>query len=133
MTSWIQRRLPRPMSEEREALSSANVAKTALPSAERNNPESVAELRTQAAEGKDEARRLFEFALELVDSDTDRAALNDVRYFMSWLYWEDGDYLRAAVLSDFLARRYPEHRTARRRRELRCLVRAVGAAGIGQE
>jgi hypothetical protein len=96
----------------KEALSSANAAKQALPSAERNKADSVAELRAQISEGMGEARRYFASALELVESDTDRAALNDVRYFMSWLYWEDGDYYRAAVLSDFLARRYPDHRTA---------------------
>ena len=38
--------------------------------------------------------------------------LNEVRYFLCWLYWEAGDYYQAAVLGDFLARRYPDHPAA---------------------
>src|SRR6185312_4913737 len=32
----------------------------------------------------------------------------EIRYFLCWLYWEAEDYYRAAVLGDFLARRYPD-------------------------
>ena len=96
----------------KEALSSLNAAKQALPTAERNNPDAVAELKTQIDEGMEDARRLLNTAMMLVDSDTDISKLNEVRYFVSWLYWEEGDYYRAAVLGDFLARRYPDHAAA---------------------
>ena len=38
--------------------------------------------------------------------------VNEVRYFLCWLYWEAEDYYRAAVLGEFLARRYPDHPAA---------------------
>jgi tetratricopeptide (TPR) repeat protein len=96
----------------KEAMAAVNAAKVALPSAERNNPPAVAELRTQMEEGKDEARRYLRMATTLVDDQTEQATLNDVRYYLSWLYWESGDYYRAAVLGEFLARRYPDHAAA---------------------
>ena len=51
-------------------------------------------------------------ATTLVDDDTDPKLLNEVRYFLCWLYWESEDYYRAAVLGEFLARRYPDHPAA---------------------
>lgn len=96
----------------KEALASANAAKQAIPTAEKNNPEAVPDLQAQVAEGNDEARHDLQLAVSLVDDETDRASLNQIRYFLSWLYWEDKDYYRAAVLGDFLARRYPDHPAA---------------------
>jgi tetratricopeptide (TPR) repeat protein len=96
----------------KDAMASVNAAKMALPSAVKNNPAAIPELRTQMDESKNEARRNFRLALALVDEDTDRDQLNEVRYFLCWLYWEGGEYFQAAVLGDFLARRYPEHPAA---------------------
>jgi hypothetical protein len=96
----------------KEALSSANAAKQAIPTAEKNNPEAVPELQSQIDEGNDDARHYLQLAVSLADDETDRASLNQARYFISWLYWEDKDYYRAAVLGDFLARRYPDHPAA---------------------
>jgi len=96
----------------KEALASYNAAKLALPSAEKNNPEAIPELKAQMEQGKEEARRNFQAATVLIDDDTDPKLLNEVRYFLCWLYWEYQDYYRAAVLGDFLARRYPDHPAA---------------------
>ncbi len=96
----------------KEALASYNAAKLALPSAEKNNPEAVPELQTQMEEGKDQARLYFRIATTLVDDDTDPKLLNEVRYFLCWLYWESQDYYRAAILGEFLAKRYPDHAAA---------------------
>ena len=63
-------------------------------------------------EGIEEARRNFRLAMTLVDDDTDPKLVNEVRYFLCWLYWENEDYYRAAVLGEFLARRYPDHPAA---------------------
>lgn len=96
----------------KDAMASVNAAKQALPSAAKNNPEAIPELRLQSEESKREARELFAVALSLVDDDTKVDQLNEVRYFLCWLDWESGDYYRAAVLGDFLARRYPDHPAA---------------------
>jgi tetratricopeptide (TPR) repeat protein len=96
----------------KDALASYNAAKLALPSAQRNNPDAMPELQAQMDEGKDSARRHFRAATALVDDDTDVKLLNEVRYFLCWLYWESEDYYRAAVLGEFLARRYPDHPAA---------------------
>jgi tetratricopeptide (TPR) repeat protein len=96
----------------KEAMASVNAAKQALPSAAKNNPLAISELRLQAEQGSREAREDFRLALTLVDEDTKLEQLNEVRYFLCWLYWDDGDYYQAAVLGDFLARRYPDHPAA---------------------
>lgn len=96
----------------KDAMATVNAAKQALPSAAKNNPSAIPELRMQAEESKREARELFALALSLVDDDTNLDQLNEVRYFLCWLDWEGGDYHRAAVLGDFLARRYPDHPAA---------------------
>jgi hypothetical protein len=96
----------------KDALASYNAAKLALPAAERNNPSVVPELQEQMKKGKDDARHFFRAATALVETDTDIKQLNEVRYFLCWLYWEAEDYYRAAVLGEFLARRFPDHPTA---------------------
>jgi tetratricopeptide (TPR) repeat protein len=96
----------------KDALASYNMAKAALPSAKENNPDAVPELQKQMDEGKEKARQYFRAASILVDDDTDLKLLNEVRYFLCWLYWENQDYYRAAVLGEFLARRYPDHPAA---------------------
>lgn len=96
----------------KDAMTSVSAAKQALPSAAKNNPAAIPELRMQADQGKQEARELFRLALSLVDDDTNVEQLNEVRYFLCWLDWEAGDYYQAAVLGEFLARRYPDHPAA---------------------
>jgi tetratricopeptide (TPR) repeat protein len=96
----------------KDALASYNAAKLALPSAEKNNPDAMPELKAQMQQGKENARRNFRAATSLVDDDTDPKLLNEVRYFLCWLYWESADYYRAAVLGEFLARRFPDHPAA---------------------
>lgn len=96
----------------KEALAGYNAAKQALPSAEKNNPAAVPDLKVQMDRAKEEARHHFQLAASMVESDTDLKQVNEVRYFLCWLYWEGNDFYRAAVLGDFLARRYPDHPAA---------------------
>jgi tetratricopeptide (TPR) repeat protein len=96
----------------KDALASYNAAKLAVPSAERNNPAALTELQEQMNQGKLDARYYFRAATTLVEDDTDIKLLNEVRYFLCWLYWESEDYYQAAVLGEFLARRYPDHPAA---------------------
>ena len=85
-----------------------NSSNLAAKLARENNPEAVEELQEQAAESRREALRLFELAVGLADRQTPLDQLNNVRYFLSILYWEDKRVHEAAVLSEFLATRYPE-------------------------
>jgi hypothetical protein len=96
----------------KSAMATVNAAKQAMPSAANNNPQAVPELRLQAEQGTREAREYFRLALSMVDDDTKVEQLNEVRYFLCWLDWDAGDYYQAAVLGDFLARRYPDHPAA---------------------
>ncbi|HJQ81340.1 MAG TPA: hypothetical protein VJ828_15370 [Lacipirellulaceae bacterium] len=96
----------------KDALASYNAARLALPTAEKNNPEGVPELKTQMQQGKEDARHYFRLATTLIEDDTDAKLVNEVRYFLCWLYWEAEDYYRAAVLGEFIARRYPDHPAA---------------------
>ncbi len=96
----------------KEALSSYNAAKLAIPSAEKNNPPAVPELQAQMERGKGDARHYFQVATSLVGTDTDPKLVNEVRYFLCWLYWDAEDYYRSAVLGEFLAKRYPDASTA---------------------
>ncbi|MEX2308469.1 MAG: hypothetical protein WD738_12790 [Pirellulales bacterium] len=96
----------------KDALASYNAAKLAVAAAERNNPDALPELQAQMEQGKEDARQYFRAATTLVDDDTDLTLLNEVRYFLCWLYWDSEDYYRSAVLGEFLARRYPDHPAA---------------------
>lgn len=96
----------------KQAMASVNSAKQALPSAAKNNPMAIPELRLQAEQSAREAREYFALALTLVDDDTQLEELNEVRYFLCWLNWDAGDYYQAAVLGDFIAQRYPDHPAA---------------------
>lgn len=96
----------------KEAMASISAAKLALPTAEKNNPSAVAELHAQTEQGQADARRYLRLATTLVDDRTDLATLNEARYYLCWLYWENEDHYRAAVLGEFLARRYPDHPAA---------------------
>jgi tetratricopeptide (TPR) repeat protein len=96
----------------KDALASYNAARLALPTAEKNNPEGVPELKTQMQRGKEDARHYFRLATTLIEDDTDPKLVNEVRYFLCWLYWEAEDFYRTAVLGEFIARRYPDHPAA---------------------
>lgn len=96
----------------KEALAAMNAAKMALPLARNNNPTAIPDLEAQAEQGKLDARENFEAALALRDDDTDLNPLNEIRYFLCWLSYDAGDYYRAAVLGEFLARRYADHAAA---------------------
>ncbi|HEX2474319.1 MAG TPA: hypothetical protein VHK01_06230 [Lacipirellulaceae bacterium] len=96
----------------KDALASYNAARLALPTAKNNNPEGVPELEAQMQQGKEDAKHYFQLATTLIEDDTDLKLVNEVRYFLCWLYWEAGDYYRSAVLGEFIAQRYPDHPAA---------------------
>ncbi len=96
----------------KDALASYNAARLAMPAAQKNNPAALPDLKAQMEDGKADARHYFQAATTLVEDGTDLKLINEVRYFLCWLYWESEDYYRTAVLGEFLARRYPDHPAA---------------------
>ena len=64
-------------------------------------PEEEAQLRAEALQN-------FRFALASAPRDTKIEDLNVIRYCLAYLYWAADDYYDAAVLGEFLARRYPD-------------------------
>lgn len=96
----------------KDALNSVNAAKVASKIAESNNPDVIPDLKRQVEEGQVEARQNLLLALTLVDDQTELKQLNEVRYLLSWLLWEQGEYLHAATLAHFVATRYPDDPSA---------------------
>jgi len=96
----------------KEALEQMNSAKLAARLAKENNPDSVESLNEQAGAHQVAALQYFQRALQLSDVQTDSEQLVSARYYLCWLYWEDGRPDDAAVIGKFLARRYPESRFA---------------------
>jgi len=60
-----------------------------------------------------DAKRFFRMALSLADRDTDIRDVNIVRYFLCFLYYSMEEYYDAAVVGEFIARRYPDSAGAR--------------------
>ncbi len=66
---------------------------------------------------REEAVSYFHKALELAargpTSEELVNDLNNIRYYLTYLYWTSGDLYEAAVLGEFLTRRYPDSAGAR--------------------
>ena len=98
--------------EGKGAINAFSSARVALGVAEKNNPSSVDELTAQVEDSRTQALSAFRQALALVDEDSSVAQINEVRYLLSWLYWEEEQYLEAAIVGQFLATRQPDDPSA---------------------
>ena len=96
----------------KSALEVMSSSQLAIRLARDNNPEAIPELEEQVKQNKADSLELLEAALDRVDRETPVEELNEVRYFLCWLYLQDGRYDEAAVLGEFLATRYPENQNA---------------------
>ena len=72
----------------------------------------------EAAKSKLESARTtamqsYQLALQLADQDTPPSELNLVRYFVCYLFYLNQQYFEAALVGDFVSRRYPESAGAR--------------------
>ncbi|HEX6961545.1 MAG TPA: hypothetical protein VF175_06735 [Lacipirellula sp.] len=92
----------------KSALELWNSATLAAKLAMENNPEAVEGLQADADARRSEALQALERAVELADPQTPPDQLNAARYYLSVLYWEDKRIHEAAILSEFIAKRYPE-------------------------
>jgi tetratricopeptide (TPR) repeat protein len=73
----------------------------------------VAQAEQAVEENRARALVLYRRAIELADASVDINELNSVRYYLSFLYYEMDQPFHAAVLSEFVARRYPDGTAAR--------------------
>ncbi|MCA9231918.1 MAG: hypothetical protein KDA57_14815 [Planctomycetales bacterium] len=96
----------------KRSLDQMNSSKLAAKLAADNNPEAVEDLQQQIGVNKQAARQYFQKALHLVDDETPPEDLLAARYYFCWLCWEAGQLNEAAVLGEFLARRFPESKFA---------------------
>jgi tetratricopeptide (TPR) repeat protein len=78
-----------------------------------NNPDAVADLEQQAKYHQAEALRLFQAALRLIEDDSNPDDVLTARYYLCWIYWENGLLPEAAVAGEFLAGRYSESKYAK--------------------
>ena len=95
-----------------DALEQMNSAKLAARLAKENNPDSVESLTQQAAAEQSAALAYFLQATRLADRLTEPDELATARYYLCWLYWETGRYEDAAVIGEFVSRRYSDSKHA---------------------
>ncbi len=73
----------------------------------------LAEAQKAVAEGPSTALRLYRAAYRLSTDETDMMQVNLVQYYLSYLSYLTGNYTDAALIGDFVAKRYPESPGAR--------------------
>ena len=73
----------------------------------------IRQFEQQAADARREAIKGYRLALGLRDKETPIEEINQVRYYLCFLDYQSGAFYEAAVLGEFLARRYPESAGAR--------------------
>ncbi|HWA97135.1 MAG TPA: hypothetical protein VG713_01520 [Pirellulales bacterium] len=71
------------------------------------NPEERGKLEKAADAARDNAMKYFRLALALRDSETKLEEINTARYYICFLDYQAGRYYDAAVLGEFLAKKYP--------------------------
>lgn len=65
------------------------------------------------ASAQQEAIDYYRLALQLVDNETSTEDVNVVRYFLAYLYYKAGDPYKAALMGEFVSRRFPDSAGAR--------------------
>ncbi|MBP87185.1 MAG: hypothetical protein CMJ64_10775 [Planctomycetaceae bacterium] len=75
--------------------------------------EQLKEAQLTVANAQQEAIDYYQLAVRLADDETSIDDINVVRYFICYLYYASGDSYRAALMGDFVARRYPDSAGAR--------------------
>lgn len=94
------------------ALERMNSAELAAKLAMNNNPEGVESLRDQATSQRSAALNYLEQAAKLIDGKTPVDDAVAARYYLCWLYWENGRTLEAAQLGQQIAEQHSDHQLA---------------------
>ncbi len=69
--------------------------------------------REKLTRSQDDAIHYYRLALELADDQTPQSNVNLVQYFLCYVYFVRQDFYDAALVGDFVARRYPDSPGAR--------------------
>ncbi|HTQ40074.1 MAG TPA: hypothetical protein VMJ32_13700 [Pirellulales bacterium] len=72
----------------------------------------IAELEATLKTQRDEAFKLCQLAISLANAATNIEKVNQVRYWLCWFHYAKENYYDAAVLGEFLARKYPNSASA---------------------
>ena len=81
-------------------------------SPKKNNPSAVESLAEQVVANQTAATQYFLQATQLADDKTDPEQMVTARYYLCWLYWEEGRLEDAAAIGELLAKNYPENKYA---------------------
>lgn len=73
----------------------------------------LTEAQQKVDSGRTVAAAAFSQAFQLADEKTDINALNEVRYYVSFLHYSAKEYWHAATIAGFVAQRYPDSIAAR--------------------
>ena len=93
----------------RSLIDELTVANLQLNAAKKNDPDQVPALETQTRETVNQAARAMRLAQTLADENTDLLKVNEVRFYLCWLNFQQEKFYRSAILGEFLARRYPDY------------------------
>ncbi len=85
-----------------------------------NDQANIPTYEKESHEAGDSAREEFRLALDLRDRGTPLEEVNNARYYLCYLAYQEGDYFDAAVLGAFLAKRHPTSSGARQGARSRC-------------
>jgi tetratricopeptide (TPR) repeat protein len=81
---------------------------------DKSDKAAVENLKRQKKESTAAARQAYQLALTLSDKKTNVEELNSARWYLCYFAWDAGQYYDAAVMGEFLARRYPESLAGRK-------------------
>lgn len=100
--------------QARDAIEAWQAAEASIKAAPTLGDEAnIPQYQEQARQQLERAQRYLALAYQLRDDKTPLEDVNGVRYLTCWLYYQTGRYYDAAVLGEFLARRYPQSTGAR--------------------
>lgn len=91
-----------------EALKSMHSAQLAVKLAANNNPAAVPDLEDQVVTNRAAALKYFEQAVGMIGGKTPADDAVAARYYLCWLYWEDGRTVEAAELGGQIAEKHAE-------------------------
>ena len=94
-------------------LQQRNLETTEDPDRRREIETQLAEAKSNEAQLQTETLNYYQRALELADETTDVDQLNEARYVVAFLRFKRNDLYDAAVLGEYVARRFPQHTVAK--------------------
>jgi hypothetical protein len=92
---------------------SARLPAISNPQEKANLQQQIEDARKVATEARADAAQFLNVALRLADKDTDINGLNQIRYLVCFLSYNEEKYYEAIVLGEFIATKYPDSQGAR--------------------